>query len=111
MRHAPRAARVHRARIDMPNDVVESWLRYQDDIFPQPPSVSGGAGFRVFRGKKNEVDWMFLTTENMKPPSGDTEGGRGKNALRALRLYFRTIILDLRKLHVGTFRGEVPHSG
>ena len=32
--------------------VTGLWLKHRDDIFSQPPSVSGEAGFRVFCGKK-----------------------------------------------------------
>ena len=31
--------------------VAGLWLKDRDDIFLQPPSVSGEAGFRVFRGE------------------------------------------------------------
>ena len=31
--------------------VTEAWLKCRNDIFPQPPSVSGEAGFRIFRGR------------------------------------------------------------
>ena len=42
-------------------------LKYQDDIFSQPPSVSGEAGFCVFRGKKNST---FFATEHTETPFG-----------------------------------------
>ena len=39
-----------------PSPVTGVWLKYRDDIFPQPPSVSGEAGFCVFCGKKKTND-------------------------------------------------------
>ena len=40
--------------------VTGLWLKCRDDIFPQPPSVSGEAGFCVFCGKKTHDGMVEL---------------------------------------------------
>ncbi len=73
---------------------MESWLKGRNGILPNLLSVSGEAGFRVFRGG-NRRPGGGLTTEDTGTPFGRHGKRPEKKAFHTFRPHFRRMFLDM----------------